>query len=82
MKYKGFMFTKDWAWFYVFPAIVIIINKQIHYANSLQIRFHWLGWHLTCQWIEEYTSKKGVFVLDSIKTKLFEGMQPIQKDER
>ena len=52
MQFNKFQFMKAWDWIAIIPTIIISINELVYQKKNFRVSLHWLGWHLSWQWIE------------------------------
>ena len=52
MKFTRFQFMRAWDWIVIIPTIILSINELNYRPKNFRLSVHWLGWHLSWQWIE------------------------------
>ena len=53
MRFRRFEFMKAWDWIAIIPTVILTWNEQLYWNKNFRLSIHWLGWHLSWQWIED-----------------------------
>ena len=53
MRFRGFLFLKDFSWIYLIPSIEVVLNEPQYRNKSIKLMVHWIGWHFRWLWIEK-----------------------------
>lgn len=59
MKFRGYLFMKNWEVLFIIPTIQLIKNDLVYMSKNFRVALHWLGWHMSWLWIERSQNEVG-----------------------